>query len=568
MTDRGVARWLSSVAWRVCRPLSLAVGGALVRQCGFLAMPAILAFAVDDAVTAGDVAAGIVWAAALLAAAVIQFLGMCAWDWYANAADARAGALLRSRLLERLWQRDRADPHRAVGSGDLVLRASRDVDIVRVWVHGLPTWSVIGLTVAVLIPGIFDLDPMLLIVAMATVPLLVVLNLWYPRRFERASAATARAHGDRADVVEHLLRSAVTTRGIGAEHVLRDRHHQRSAALVDHTVRAGGILARWTALGEGIPAVATAVGLLVGVVAVGDGRLTVGGLVAFSGWMGTIGIAVQVGLARAAQTVQARVSARRLIDVLGPEPVARRSDPPTDAHPAPRTDPPRLTAAVATPSGPIELDLRAGEILAVAGPTGSGKSTLLSALAGRAGPAVGTVTVDGVPLADWPADRLAREVVLVPQRPVVMAGTVRENLELGEPCDAERLAEALRATGLDRDLGDAALDTVVGDGAGTLSGGQIQRLAVARALVAGPRVLLLDDVTSAVDAATEMTLVQAIRAFARDRIVVVAGHRAAVLDTASGTLTLGGAPAVDEPAVDAPAVDEPAADAPAVEAVP
>lgn len=545
MSRPGVARWLSSVAWTVRRPLSLAVGGAVVRQCGFLAMPAILAYAVDDAVTAGDVTAGIRWAAVLVAAAVVQFLGMCAWDWFANTADARAGALLRSRLVERLWRRAGA-PAGEAGSGDLVLRASRDVDIVRVWVHGLPTWSVIGLTVVVLIPGIFDLDPLLLIVAAATVPLLVVLNVLYPRRFERASDETARAHGDRADVVEHLLRSAVTTRGIGAEDVLRDRHHARSAALVEHTVRAGGILARWTSLGEGIPAVATAVGLLVGVVAVGDGRLTVGGLVAFSGWMGTIGIAVQVGLARAAQTVQARVSARRLIEVLGPAPITGRA-PAADGDPLAGTDPPRFTASLTTPSGPVELDLRAGEILAVAGPTGSGKSTLLTALAGRTTPAAGTVALDGVPLDEWPADRLAREVVLVPQRPVVMAGTVRENLELGDPHDPATLIAALRATGLDRDLGgigsDAGLDTPIGDGAGTLSGGQVQRLAVARALVARPRVLLLDDVTSAVDTATESTLVQAIRSFARDRIVIVAGHRAGMLSSATDTLTLTGAPA-------------------------
>lgn len=530
---RGVARWLSSTAWTRRRELGPAVCGALLRQCGFLAVPAVLAYAVDDAVTLGDVGAGLRWAGVLVGVALVQFLGLCVWDWYANAADAEVGSMLRGRLLARLWTGGDA----RWGAGDLALRAGRDVDIVRVWVHGLPTWSVIGLTVVVLIPGIFDLDPALLVVALATVPLLVALNLVYPRRFERASNATAQANGDRADAVEHLLRSAVTTRGIGAEQVLQDRHHERSAVLVDHTVRAGGILARWTALGEGIPAVATAVGLLVGVVAVGDGRLTVGGLVAFSGWMGTIGIAVQVGHARAAQTVQARVSARRLIEVLGPEPLSRVAPAAAPDDSPARREPPRLVASVPTPAGPVELDLRGGDVLAVAGATGSGKSTLLAVLAGRVPADPGTVAVDGVPLSAWPADRLAREIVLVPQRPLVMAGTVRENLELGETRNPAELVAWLRAVGLDRDL-PAGLDTVIGDGAGTLSGGQIQRLAVARALVAGPRVLLLDDVTSAVDAATEAAMVDAVRSFARDRIVVVAGHRAGLLGAATRTCTL------------------------------
>lgn len=532
----GEGRWLHGVAianWRVLIPAML---GGLLRQLGFLAVPLCLQFAIDAGVSSGDVGATALWGAALLGAALAQFAGLCLWDYYANAADARAGSQLRARLLKRVLGSQQREQQ--LGDGDLVLRASRDVDLVRVWVHGLATWVVIGVTIVVLVPGIFGLDPWLLLVAAAMVPFLIAINLLFPRAFERASGELAEAHGLRADAVDHVLRSAVTIRGIGAEQVLRDRHRERSAELTRRTVRSSNVLASWTALGEGIPLIAVSIGILVGTFAAIDGRLSTGGLVAFAGWMGTIGLAVQVALTRIAQTVEARVAVRRLVQVLGvddgaapPDAAGTLTSPLTSGGSELRAQ--ELVASKRARA--INLHLRAGQLVVVTGATGAGKSTLLRVLAGWESPSSGQLTLDAQSIAELPLEVLGRSLVLVPQRPIVLARSIRHNLCLGALIDDDRLVEVLRAVGLLDELGDG-LDTVIDDGTASLSGGQIQRLALARALVTESAVLLLDDVTSAVDHETERLIIETLRREAQKRIVIVASHRAPVIAAADARI--------------------------------
>jgi len=528
VTARGAARrLLRRTAAEQGGPLAVAGVGAVVRQVGFLAVPACLGAAVEAGVEQGDGATAARWALALVGAGTLQVLGMCLWDQGSNVADARAGVRLRGRLAARLLARPAPDDD-LPGDGDLVLRASRDVDAVRVWVHGLATWLVIGVTVALLVPGIGRLDPALLLVVAATVPVLVLLNALYPRAYRHRTAALAQAHGERADVVEHVLRAALTSRGAGTGHALRAAHRERSADVTRHTLRAGDLMAGWSALGEGVPRVALAVGLLVGVGAAADGRIGVGGITAFSAWMGTVGVAVQVGLTRVVQTVEARVSAARLVEVLG--------DAPPDEDPE-RGRPPVVTLRardlVVVPGGaPLDLEARPGRLVVVTGPVGCGKSSLLRVLAGAVPPLAGTVRGDG-PQAD-----VSRVAVLVPQRPVVLARTVRDNVALGADLADDVLLGALRAVDLDREV---TLDQRVRDGGSSLSGGQVQRLAVARALASDAPVLLLDDPTAALDERTGSLVVRALVAESARRTVVVASHRPAVLAAADEVLHLRGA---------------------------
>jgi len=523
---------MAAIARGQATPLVVASLAGIVRQIGFLSVPWCLQRAVDDGLVAADTAALTWWAVAVLAACVVQFLGMCCWDWFANLADARAGIVLRADLVDQVVE-GVGEGRGTVGAGDLILRVGRDVDLLRVWVHGLPTWSVVLTTVVVLVPGMLSLSPLLFAVAAATVPCLVVVGVIYPRRYESASAALAEAHGARADHVDHIIGSAVTSRGIGGGPVLVSRHHASSAGLTITSVRTTDLLARWQAWGVGVPTIAVAVGLLVGVTAVIDGSLTVGGLVAFSTWMATIGIAVEVALMRVVQTLEARVAADRLSAVLGPD-LGTRGPEEVDAEPVAPIHQVEVIAAD-TPHA-VVLAARVGELVVVTGPTGSGKSSLLRSVAG--GDGVQAVRFDGLPVHHLSRRALARRVVMVPQRPLVLEASVRENLSLGSDVPDSLLLAALADVDL---AGELDLDDQLEGGAGSLSGGQVQRLALARAYVCDPAVLLLDDVTSAVDETTERHVVEGLRRRMGHRVVVVVSHRRAVIEAADRVVTMGSA---------------------------
>jgi len=195
----------------------------------------------------------------------------------------------------------------------------------------------------------------------------------------------------------------------------------------------------------------------------------------------------------------------------------------------------------------LDLTAHCGEVVALVGPSGSGKSTALAIALGFVSPDVGRVTVgttDGdVNPATLGRTAWLRLVSWLPQNPYLVAGTVAENVRLGRPDASEAEVRAALALARAEDVVDAlpnGLDTVVGDGGRDLSTGQRQRLALARVYLKNAPIVLLDEPTAGLDAATERAVVEGIRSHARGRIVVVAAHRPALLALADRTVALPG----------------------------
>jgi ATP-binding cassette, subfamily B, bacterial len=175
----------------------------------------------------------------------------------------------------------------------------------------------------------------------------------------------------------------------------------------------------------------------------------------------------------------------------------------------------------------VSFDVPAGRTVAVVGPTGSGKTTLATLLVRLFDPDTGTLRLDGVNLPDLDRDDLAEQVAIVFQEPFVFDDTVRGNVTLGRDIPDEQVLEALRLAGADGFVASLpdGLDTEVGERGSTLSGGQRQRIALARALVRRPRLLVLDDATSAVDAAVEAEILANLRDAAMPSTVVIIAYR-------------------------------------------
>ncbi len=537
MTPPRLLRWSVRHAGR---GLTASWFGGLGYQAGLILLPWCLGRALDEGVTPGDTRALLLWAGAVLAVSVLLTVAEWAMRWWATLAGVRTGNVLLLRLAERVLGWDAGTAHR-FSAGDLTVRGTRDVEQVSVWLGSVPSLvsGLLGLiTVIVVVAG---LDPLLAVVGLATVPLLVLVNLWYPRRYERANAALSGAHGARADAVEDLLSAGPAVRGLGGETVLVERHHEASRTVRDRTLDLARIAAGWSAAAPFVPWLATAVGIAAGGLAVLDGRFSIGGLVAFASWMALLGRQVTMLTFRFNQLGDAWTAAGRIGAVLGAEPAL--TDP---AHPVPlpAAGPLRATGLTVDRDGrgPLrlpDLAVEPGEFVALTGPVGSGKSTLLRLLARLADPAGGTVDYAGTDLRTAALAEVRGTVTVVGQRPLLLSGTIAENLRLGRTTlTDDDLRAACRTAGiLDfvESLPDG-LGTAVGERGSTLSGGQLQRLALARGLLRDAPVLLLDDVTSAVDAGTEQRILDALRD--GRRTIVFATSRPAVAARADRVVDL------------------------------
>jgi ABC-type multidrug transport system fused ATPase/permease subunit len=191
----------------------------------------------------------------------------------------------------------------------------------------------------------------------------------------------------------------------------------------------------------------------------------------------------------------------------------------------------------------IELEIEAGETVALVGASGAGKSTLASLLPRFHDPEAGAVTVDGVDVREVALEELRGAIGIVPQEPMLFAGTVRENLLYGNleatEAEVEAAVEAAHAAVFVQELPDG-LDQLVGERGVTLSAGQRQRLAIARVMLKRPRILILDEASSSLDAESERLVQDALDRLVEDRTTVVIAHRLSTVIRADRILALDG----------------------------
>jgi subfamily B ATP-binding cassette protein MsbA len=188
----------------------------------------------------------------------------------------------------------------------------------------------------------------------------------------------------------------------------------------------------------------------------------------------------------------------------------------------------------------LDMELRAGEAVALVGPSGAGKSTLVNLLPRFIDPSSGIIRLDGVPLADWNVSALRRQFALVSQDVVLFNDSVAANVALGTEPDRDRVVAALRganlltfAEGLPQ-----GIDTVVGHNGGQMSGGQRQRMAIARAIYKDAPILILDEATSALDSESERLVQQALETLMRGRTSLVIAHRLSTIERADRIVAL------------------------------
>lgn len=538
---REFLRWCLRVEWRgFVVAVVLGVAGQIMQ----IAMPVLVQRAIDDGITLGDPGATLGWAGATVGLGLVMAGALVAEQRWNYLTGARVLQRIRVAMADRVLGLDRAALGR-FGPGDLATRHGRDVDQIWIWIGGALATVQLGIGLVVIMVALLVLDWRLALAGLAAVAVVAAVSWYYPDRFEAAHDELAQRHGARGDAVEDLISASAAVRGLGGESALVTRHHRRSGDVTEHTRRTATLAADWSARAPFGPMVATGVGVGIGGLGVIDGSLTVGGLVAFASWMAMLTQLVGDLTRQLTARGQAAASATRLVEVLRTTPVLAE---PAEPRPLPSSAPLRARGLGLTVDGHTlldEIDLEAdpGQLVAVTGPIGAGKSTLLRLLARLEDPTAGGVRLGDVGLRDAALADVRARITLVPQRPVLVTGTIADNLRLGRPdLTDEQLRRACWAAAVDTDIDgfDDGYATEVGEKGITLSGGQIQRLALARGLLRGADVLLLDDVTSAVDTATETLLLTRLREAAPTAAIVFVTPRAGVVEAADLVLRLAG----------------------------
>jgi ABC-type multidrug transport system fused ATPase/permease subunit len=454
----------------------------------------------------------------------------------------------RKRVIDRLVRitvgaLDRSEP------GDLMARATADTVLLR----GALSGAVVGLAVGALtllgalaLMGFVDL--LLLGVALGALSTVIVMESVVMPRIGRETRKAQQALGAMTSALERIFGAFRTVKASGAELRERARAHEAAEQAWRANLRADlfqALVGNTTELSIQFAFLAV---LAVGGAQVGSGHVGVGTLVAFllyiiymMGPLNQVTSAItqyQVGAAAATRIKEAeRLPAETLGEAEGP--AATKGAGPLSVE----FDQVRFSYRDGHPAAHHGVSFRIppGGMTAFVGPSGAGKTTVFSLIERFYDAAGGRVLVGGVDVRDWPLTALRASIGYVEQDAPVLSGTLRDNLTFGAPeADEEELAQALaiaRLTDLIARLPDG-LETLVGHRGQRLSGGERQRVAIARALLRRPRLLLLDEVTSQLDAINEAALREAIAEVARLTTVLVVAHRLSTVTMADQIIVM------------------------------
>ncbi|MFB9377994.1 ABC transporter ATP-binding protein [Kineococcus gynurae] len=552
----GWLRRLTGYCLRHRRDVVLSFGPALVSYGVAALVPLVVRHVVDD-VTPVPGAPLWPWTLVLLAAGVLIFALGYVRRFHAGRLALAVQVDLRDDVHAAVLRMD-ARQLSTLSTGQVVSRSISDVQTVQGLLAWLPnvTGSAVLFVVSLVVMAV--LSPLLTLVALAVGP-----AVWFVAHRSRRDLFPANSAAQaRAALIAGRVEAAVTgvrvVKGFGRERAEQDALAAAVGRLFAERLRVVRYTARYTPALQAVPALGQVGVLLLGGWLALRGQITVGTFLAFSTYLASLVSPVRqlAGLLTVGQL--ARAGMERVLEI-----VDTRSEiaaPGSGADRAVLPEGPldlRLEGVVlrhgtgAPVLDGLDLHVRAGETIALVGPSGSGKSTVTQLLPRFLDPEAGTVRVGGCDVRDLDPVALRRSLGIVFEETFLFSASVRDNVAFAAPgASAEEVGAALRAAAADGFVATLArgVDTAVGEQGLTLSGGQRQRIGLARALLVDPRVLVLDDPTSAVDPTVEERILDHLAAATRrgGRTTLVVAHRRSTLRLADRIVVIDGGRVVDE----------------------
>jgi ABC-type multidrug transport system fused ATPase/permease subunit len=538
------------LVWRFMRthpgPFAVSLVGAVAFSAAAVGVPLAVGRVTDEVITPAF-RGGVSSSEVLGGVAVVVGLGLARGfsiilrRYFAAMVEARMQRTLRTVVAEKYLRVPMAYYHQNP-TGELLAHADADVVGTTTSIKPLPfSIGVVALAVFALI-SLAVVDWTFAVTALVLFPALTLLNRWYTNRVERPVFRSQQLLGEVSGLAHESLDGALVVKTLGLAQAESDRFGLTADELRRTDVEVGRVRASFDPALDALPNLGTLVLFVIGGWRIQQGAVSAGDLVQAALLFSILGFPMRVFGYFLEELPRAVTSIDRIDEVVA----------------APDATPTTGETALVLPAGPLGVELRdvsfahggdpvldglsfsvdPGETVAVVGSTGSGKSTMAMLMIRLLDPARGTIRVGGIDIARLDEHELREAVSLVFQESFLFADTLRENVGLGI-ADDERIAEVAEVARVARFLPEMqhGWDTVVGERGVTLSGGQRQRVALARALARHPRILILDDATSAVDPTIEAEILDGLRR-GREATLVVIAHRLSTIRLADRVVYL------------------------------
>ncbi|HXY94172.1 MAG TPA: ABC transporter ATP-binding protein [Acidimicrobiia bacterium] len=536
--------------------VAMAVVAALTWTVAKLAVPILVAGAVDNGIVPNDSSEIVKYTLLIVVAGVFQGAGMGLRRYTAFRMSYRVETDLRARLFAHLQLLHFAF-HDEAQTGQLMARANTDLYQITQWM----TLGPISLSSVFILFGVMVVmlvaSPVLALLALGALPLLNLVAARFSRRLAPVGLEQQEKLGDLSGVVAETVGGIRAVKGFGAEALQEHRLESEAEEVRAWSLKAARLRANFLPALDFLPALSLAAIIWYGGHQVLDGNLAVGDIIAFNLYIVMLIFPLRLAGQLVAQAARATAAAGRVSEVL-------RTDPEITSPPHGRPLTPEGRGELRFEDvrfrygdGPLVLDgfdltLHPGEAVALVGPTASGKTTVARLIPRFYDVEEGRVLLDGVDVRELQLDDVRRAVGIVFEDTFLFSDTVRNNIAFADPdAPVEQIRRAARLAGADFiDALPDGYDTVIGEFGYSLSGGQRQRIAIARAVLADPRVLILDDATSSVDPTKEHEIRAALREVMAGRTTIIIAHRPATIALADRVVLLDGGRVVDQGAHD------------------